>query len=72
MERWRTDTTYLTVGVLEKEEDNPEEEDGQVQDGCDDGEEATLPETDAEESDSYTGAPVVGGSGGLGGKFGRR
>ncbi|XP_040886706.1 E3 ubiquitin-protein ligase-like isoform X2 [Toxotes jaculatrix] len=43
----------LAAGVLDQEDDDdPEEADGQVQDGCDDEEGATLPETPAEESDS--------------------
>ncbi|XP_042257068.1 E3 ubiquitin-protein ligase-like [Thunnus maccoyii] len=48
----------MAAGVLGQEEDDPEEEeeDGQVQDGCDDGEEATLAETDAEESGSSSGS----------------
>lgn len=50
----------LTAGLAEKAEDDPEEEEeekeGQVQWSYDDGEEATLPETDADDSDSSSGS----------------
>ncbi|XP_068569428.1 E3 ubiquitin-protein ligase-like [Cebidichthys violaceus] len=50
----------LVSGVLDKEEEEEEKEEedpvGHVQDGCDDTEEPTLPETPAEESDSSTGS----------------
>ncbi|XP_078132348.1 uncharacterized protein LOC144534340 [Sander vitreus] len=48
----------LASGVLyqEEEDDDPEEDESRVQDGCDDTEEPTLPETPAEDNDFSTGS----------------
>lgn len=47
----------LVAGVLDREEEvDPEKEEGHVHGGCGEDEEATLPETPAEESDSSAGS----------------
>ncbi|XP_032367260.1 RING finger protein 227 [Etheostoma spectabile] len=47
----------LASGVLyQEEEDDPEEGESRIQDGCDDTEEPTLPETPAESNDFSTGS----------------
>ncbi|XP_030285466.1 RING finger protein 227 [Sparus aurata] len=46
----------LAAGVLDQEDPEEEEQDGEVQDGCDDKEVSTPPESAAEESDSPAGS----------------